>query len=267
LQKHCKSISFALQKHFTPAPQLLLYIFMFKYIVRDNTVLPICPVCEQSTVVIQTALGYSILDYPCGHAEQALNDRIRVEQSEQASLRMVEAGIAGMYTGATFESFIPAAGTQSALDAARGMVVSILEHKALGLVLYSQGNGCGKTHLARALLRDVIMHQLTGCWIRHCDMNHEARRQYKNCNVLVVDDMWKRATKTSAEILYDILDIRVARRTPTIVTTNVTQKQAEYALGLEHSHVISGVYSRLSAMQIVELSGPDYRPRMNNKQP
>lgn len=237
---------------------------MFKYIVRDNTTLPVCPVCETSTVVVASALGYVILDYPCGHAEQALNEKILVEQTEQASLRMAEAGIAGMYTGATFESFIPAQGTQGALDAARGMVSKICEHSAIGLVLYSQGNGCGKTHLARALLREVIMHQCTGCWIRHCDMNHEARRQYKNCNVLVVDDMWKRATKTSAEILYDILDIRVARRTPTIVTTNVTQKQAEYALGLEHSHVISGVYSRLSAMQIVELSGPDYRPRMNN---
>jgi chromosomal replication initiation ATPase DnaA len=262
-ERHYNTVSRAFQGHFILVTQLFLRVLynMYRLLIDNTCELPHCPTCKQVAIVIAEELNHRVLDYPCGHAAEERAKRIAEENEQNAAIKMVDAGIATMYSGATFDTFVPSAGTRKAFDAAIGIVAMIVNKSTNGLVLYSQGNGCGKTHLARAILKAVIHTGSSGLWARHCEMNHEAHRMYRHCRLLVVDDMWKRSTKTSAELLYDVLDARIARGLPTVVTTNVTQKQAENSLGLEHAHVISGVYSRLSSLQIVELSGPDYRPQ------
>ena len=203
------------------------------------------------------------MSYPCGHYDQHVAEINRVKKSDEAESRLFDAGIMGVYKHATLDTFEPGNGTEVALQAAKDFVESP-GGRGYGMVMYSQMNGAGKTHLARAILHEVVVAGSTGYWTRHCDMNHDNRRAYHRAGVLVVDDMWKRATKASAELLYDVLDLRAARRVPTVITTNVTQRQAELVVGDEHGHVISGVYSRLSQMKVVEMNAADYRPKLSN---
>jgi DNA replication protein DnaC len=148
-----------------------------------------------------------------------------------------------------------------------------------GLVL--RGNtGCGKTHLAIAMARQIPTEdkQSRTSWesipgtifttapelllkIRSAfrDDAKESEEQlidyYSGCELLILDDLGSEKTSEFAvTTLYVILDRRIRECRKTIITTNMSQIEIEQTFGAR-------IASRLSGMVNIKINMPDYRKK------
>jgi DNA replication protein DnaC len=160
----------------------------------------------------------------------------------------------------------------------------------LNLVL-SGGVGSGKTHLAVAILRELIREGEAGqkklgyvkknVWhyvgntalfasapeilaeIRATYGSKEENEQeiiakYANVGYLVLDDLGaEKSTEWSISTLYLIIDRRYRNEYPTIVTTNLTMDE----IG---QHISRRIASRLASGKVVTIKAPDYRMKRGN---
>ncbi len=140
-----------------------------------------------------------------------------------------------------------------------------------GLLLHGKC-GTGKTHLAIAILRELIQKGYTGLFYNVISLLDDLRSTYaldntltqwpileKVCRVdiLVLDDLG--AEKTSGWVndrLYAIINQRYEQEKATIVTTNKNDKELEEQVGTR-------IESRLKEMcQWLRIEGNDYRIQM-----
>jgi DNA replication protein DnaC len=147
-----------------------------------------------------------------------------------------------------------------------------------GLVL--RGNtGCGKTHLALAIAKQIPTRDRQQCgwsWtpgtvfttapelllkIRSAfrDDAKESEEQlinyYSGCELLILDDLGSEKTSEFAvTTLYVIIDRRIRDCRKTIITTNMSQQEIEQTFGAR-------IASRLSGMVNIKINMPDYRKK------
>jgi DNA replication protein DnaC len=131
--------------------------------------------------------------------------------------------------------------------------------------------GCGKTHLAVALLAEYscidstdpvfvtvpeLLLKIRTCFGPKATLTEEELiNNYASCEVLVLDDLG--AEKESEFVivtLYLIIDRRNRYGRKTIITTNLSLSEIEEKLGAR-------IASRLSEMKIIKINMPDYRKR------
>jgi DNA replication protein DnaC len=152
-------------------------------------------------------------------------------------------------------------------------------HTPFDLVL-SGGAGSGKTHLAVAVLRELVRlckildgtdgwckHDRKGCFVSvpellakiratYSDPNGDEERlidTYASVKYLVLDDLGaEKSTEWSISTLYLIIDRRYREMLPTIVTTNLTVD--EIGQGLSRR-----IASRLASGKVITIKAPDYR--------
>lgn len=137
--------------------------------------------------------------------------------------------------------------------------------------------GVGKTHLAVALLAEVVDQK--GARGLFCDFTDLLDRiqatfgrggdesaddvisPYREAEVLVLDELGaRRPTDFVRDVLYGLLNTRYNRRRVTIVTTNYTDGGARPGDETLESRVGVPVRSRLAEMcQLVPLAGDDFR--------
>jgi DNA replication protein DnaC len=140
-----------------------------------------------------------------------------------------------------------------------------------GLVLFGI-TGCGKTHTAVAILRELVMRDSIedACFVNISKLLLEIRQSfnsddgksekdivdyYSQIPFLILDDLGAEKTSEFAiTTLYVIIDTRDSYLLPTIITTNLSLSQIEKKIG-------SRIASRLSGMQNVKINMPDYRKR------
>lgn len=152
------------------------------------------------------------------------------------------------------------------------------------LVFYGKC-GCGKTHLAVAIIKELIrkgkacekriadktetiLYALKYDFVSVPDLLLKLRSSFKHeesiteeqminnystTDYLVLDDLGaEKTTEYSAAAIYLIIDNRYKWQKPTIITSNLTMEELEEKIG-------SRVASRLCNWRIIEIDMPDYR--------
>lgn len=143
------------------------------------------------------------------------------------------------------------------------------------ILLYSPTPGTGKTHLATATLRRILLSGYEDVlFVTSPDIFLEIKNSYdgnsdtsekrvidKYCRVhfLVIDDIGvERVTDWLLQIWYMILSRREVEMKPTLFTSNLTLGQIKDTLG-------SRISSRMSGGYVFEIKGDDYRLKSRKK--
>jgi len=150
-----------------------------------------------------------------------------------------------------------------------------------GLLLVSSEYGNGKTHIAGAILHEVIKRHLATCiFVRGCDMVDDVQaakwnrpvkfsvKTYENCDLLVIDDLAKEGvTIGTAKAYWRIIDYRVLNRKPIVITTNYSETGLIEAVDDPAAlDTWSAVIDRLAGMcNSVEFFGSSYRREVEAK--
>ena len=192
------------------------------------------------------------------------------------------------YDHCTLASFEPGnrslrAALEKALSYASGYPHSG-DHQGLGL-LFTGGNGVGKTHLAVAVLHELVSNR--GAHGRFWDF-HELIREIKNsydfetrttevqvlapvveAEVLLLDDLgaWK-MTDWMNDTLFYILNSRYIAKRPTLITTNYPDADREKVLSADplvrREYLVERIGQRLRSRLmemcvVIGMEGPDWR--------
>lgn len=234
---------------------------------------PECPICQDT--------GWRMLPAEReGEPERAAPCTCRKDRRTARWLEL--AGIPPRYRHCTLEDFDPQPYTGSpesltwALIKARRFVENYPADRT-GLLLIGPC-GVGKTHLAVAILRQLIEQRgvagrfadyrelLKGMQATYDPGNSQSEaaflRPYLEAEVLVLDDLGVgRATEWAMETLHYLLNSRYSNERTTVLTTNLddgdpTRKELTTAVG-------ERLRSRLFEMcQTVAITGDDYRRRL-----
>lgn len=165
---------------------------------------------------------------------------------------------------------IPKAYRECRFDTFQGndkMVQGLIKLADTGCDIVLRGEtGCGKTHLAVALMQHAGHGYFTtapelllrirstfndGGW----ETEDEVIRDLCSHDLLVLDDLGaEKTTEFAITTLYIIIDRRIRDAKRTIITTNLSLKEIEDKLDAR-------IASRLSGMQNVKINMPDYRKK------
>jgi DNA replication protein DnaC len=186
----------------------------------------------------------------------------KIEEPQPKKAALAYCGVSPKYLQCRFDNF---SGGGKIVD-----VLSQLTKTDDSIVLTGQ-TGCGKTHLAVALLAEYpcvdatdpvfvtvpeLLLKIRTCFGPKATLTEEEIiNNYASCEVLVLDDLG--AEKESEFVivtLYLIIDRRNRYGRKTIITTNLSLPEIEEKLGAR-------IASRLSEMKIIKINMPDYRKR------
>lgn len=140
-----------------------------------------------------------------------------------------------------------------------------------GNLLFTGNCGSGKTHMATAILRELVkkdktdiyfintpklMLELRNSFKNNCYENeYSIISKYTSTGLLVLDDLG--AEKSSEYVissLYILIDQRIQQKKSTIITTNLSLEQIEKEFG-------SRIASRLASFKVWKFDMPDYRKK------
>ncbi len=139
-----------------------------------------------------------------------------------------------------------------------------------GNLLFCGGTGLGKTHLSTAIARRVIEKGYDVCYTSAVNLlgSYEAARfgnsasqadggdtkRYDECDLLMIDDLGTEVTNQfTLSCLYMLLNNRINRGLPTVVSTNLTPKELK-------TRYVDRVASRLlGEFVLVQFVGSDVR--------
>ena len=113
-----------------------------------------------------------------------------------------------------------------------------------GNLLFCGGTGLGKTHLSTALARRVIEKGYDVCYTSAVNLfgayenarfgnsavetDGEGTRRYNECDLLIIDDLGTEVTNQfTVSCLYMLLNNRLNRGLPTVVSTNLTPRDLQ----------------------------------------
>jgi len=176
---------------------------------------------------------------------------------EKSSWLLRCSGVPKKYCECSFENFT---GNEKLTE-----YLKTLSYGEDSIVLYG-GPGCGKTHLAAAIMRHTQSGFFVGVpelLLRIRDSFNDSSKctekeiidEYSQKPFLTLDDLGaEKTTEYSITTLYLILNKRINDGLKTVITTNLSVPQLSSALG-------ERIGSRISSMNIVKINMPDYRKR------
>lgn len=196
--------------------------------------------------------------------------KVRMEQRRIAKL-IGESGMGARFQMRTFATFREDAATETAKRLAQTFCADIKTNpRATGLMLIGP-YGCGKTHLAAAILHRCAEDGTPGMFVVAPDLLAQIRSSYrtgdgradeivdaaKNTPLLVLDDLGaEKASPWVQEQLYMLINHRYEHMLPTVITTNNDGAELEAELGRR-------TLSRLAEMTVpIKIKARDYRMKL-----
>jgi DNA replication protein DnaC len=132
-------------------------------------------------------------------------------------------------------------------------------------VILRGNTGCGKTHLAVAMVRDRnvfkalfitvpdLLLKIRSSFNGGSESEDEIIGRYSEIPILVLDDLGaEKVSEFAIATLYIILDRRIRECRKTIITTNLSKEEIEATFGAR-------IASRLAGMENIKINMPDYR--------
>jgi DNA replication protein DnaC len=211
-----------------------------------------------------------ITSSPCTCVEK------RRSEAEQKSLeaRLSAAGLRKKFRCRTFENFTVTDLNRPAWEAARAYAQNFATHRRSGKSLFLVGDtGRGKTHLAAAVVREVVRQGFRAMFVVTIELLSDIRASYQNegkseqeilrplkeADLLVLDDIsavdqfsdWEKGK------LYEIINMRYEAERPILVTSNKMVSWIKDRLGKK-------VVDRLLEMcgDFIPVDGENYRERI-----
>lgn len=196
--------------------------------------------------------------------------KVRMEQRRIAKL-IGESGMGSRFRTRTFATFCEDAATETAKQLAQTFCVDLKTNpRTTGLMLIGP-YGCGKTHLAAAILHQSAEDGIPGMFVVAPDLLAQIRSSYrtgdgraddivdaaKNTPLLVLDDLGaEKASPWVQEQLYMLINHRYEHMLPTVITTNNDGAELEAELGRR-------TLSRLAEMTVpIKIKAGDYRMKL-----
>ncbi|NLP18355.1 MAG: ATP-binding protein [Firmicutes bacterium] len=211
-----------------------------------------------------------ILTRPCACVQQ----RQQLGRRRGWEKKLASARLRRKFRKRTFANFQVAPGNKIAYEAARDYAENFASYRQRGKSLVLLGDvGRGKTHLAAAILQEVLRQGFDGIFVVVIELLNEIRDSYersdkrerdllevvKETDLLILDDLaaTERFTEWERGKLYEIINARYEDENPVIITTNRTISWIEERLGEK-------VVGRLLEMSgdVLPLDGEDYREKI-----
>ena len=207
---------------------------------------------------------------------------IAIRERKEKTARLLESsGMRGIMRNMTFDSF-NSQRRGKIYEAAKQYAEDFTPQTNTGLILFGKA-GSGKTHLAVAIVRQVIERkQIAAKVARTVELLADIRKTFNDHDgyrveneseliqklayvpLLVLDDLGaEKISDWVKEIFYRIIDERWLEQRPIIVTSNLNLKELEEKIG-------DRIVSRIAGMCIpIEMQNQDYRienaPRLRSE--
>lgn len=171
-------------------------------------------------------------------------------KAEEAMAALIGAGITPRFAGASFDSFRTRAGGSQvhALEACRDYAVRFPQNFRAGRSLLLTGNvGCGKTHLASAIVRTVVADHCRALIIPAGDIVSIARASMapgsgytdrdvvlhlSGLDLLVIDELGaQKGSEYELGLLHSIIDRRYQAVLPTVLISNLDPEGLKAYIG------------------------------------
>ncbi len=196
---------------------------------------PNCPICH--------GVGYVSDDVPVGHPRfgKAMPCTCRIDEIQAVeSQKLRRLASLGALSEKRFDNFLPEGHTvepdqRASLRRAYDQCLAFAEEPR-GWVLLHGGYGCGKTHLAAAIVNLRLEQGTQSIFVNTPDLLDHLRSTFsptsevpydemfelvRNTPLLVLDDLGAESpTAWAQEKLYQILNYRYNEKLPTVVTSN-----------------------------------------------
>ena len=227
-----------------------------------------CDMCKYTDVVVRSN-KYLKDEYFAPCSMYKTNRKLR-----EVSKLMNASGLGDRFKKRRFETFRPDSNTAGAKQEAERFCEDLRNNpKATGLMLVGP-YGCGKTHLAAAILYRCAEYGVAGMFVVVPELLARIRTSYrtgdgkaetvietaKNAQLLILDDLGaEKASEWVKEQLYVIINYRYEHMLPTVITTNNTGAELEQELGRR-------TLSRLAEMtRPVKIQADDYRMKISSR--
>ena len=220
--------------------------------------------------------------YECADENQEIEYQKGIDEKLKAQLEnlnpdLIRFGVPKKYLGCSFDNYIEKAGKYK---------TECQKYLAGGMVL-TGNTGCGKTHLAVAIVKKIHSDEITRllnmtrkpgyayypgkkCFVSIPDLLLEIRmtydkksslseadiiEKYTNVPFLILDDLGSEKTSEfSITTLYLIIDRRDREEMSTIITTNLTNEEIEKTMNAR-------IASRMAGMKNIKINMDDYRKK------
>lgn len=196
--------------------------------------------------------------------------KVRTEQRHVSKL-IGESGMGARFQARTFDTFYADAATESAKQTAEMFCEDLRKNPLVTGLMLIGPYGCGKTHLAAAILHRAAEYGVAGMFIVVPELLARIRSSYrlndgkaealieaaKHAPLLILDDLGaEKASEWVKEQIYMLVNYRYEYMLPTIITTNNDGAELERELGRR-------TLSRLAEMTVpIKIEARDYRIRI-----
>ena len=198
-----------------------------------------------------------------------INAEVETEKKEKIQKLFSCANIGKRFINCSFKNFQKRAGVEKAFNAALDFSKKFREKQETGEgILFYGGSGNGKTHLAVAIVREVVKQGYSAVFQPAAELQYRLNATYHDseeseteimnglveANLTVFDDLGKgKWSEKVEERIYVILDGRYRELRPTVITTNMKLSELENYVG-------HAVFDRLKEMCVFVLnSAKSYR--------
>ncbi len=238
---------------------------------KEKLSLPTCRFCaKEQEVSDKDCLGFIRYSFPIPphecNCDKAVADRIaKKKQFERDELKHkledfrkeVVAMLPKRFAESTFENYIGRDKEKAELDG--------LSKNSNGLFI-TGNTGTGKTHLATAYLKKCLSYSYKNGVIKsfifteipeiisEYYVDNKSFNKYKNCDILLIDDLGSELYKDWGEAkIYELINYRYKELKQTIITSNLSYAELSEKIG-------DRSVSRMFEMCIkLEIKGEDYR--------